>query len=47
MDTTKAAMLPAVKALMRNKVSWIIGSATRVSKLMKAASSAAPPASRP
>ena len=40
-------MLPAVKARMRNRLSWNIGSATLVSITTNAASSTMPPASRP
>ncbi len=40
-------MLPAVKALIRNRLSWNIGSAIRLSMTANAASSAAPPVSRP
>ena len=39
-------MLPAVKARMRNRLSWNIGSAILVSITANAASSAAPPPSR-
>jgi hypothetical protein len=47
MDTTKPAMLPAVKTRMRNKLSWNIGSASLLSITTKAASSTTPPTSRP
>jgi hypothetical protein len=47
MDTAKPAALPAVKALIRKRLSWIIGSATLVSMMTNAASNTAPPTSRP
>ena len=47
MATTRPATLPAVKARMRNRLSWNIGSAILVSITANAASSAAPPDSRP
>ena len=47
MATTRPAMLPAVKARMRNRLSWNIGSAIRVSITANRASSATPPSSRP
>ena len=47
MDTTRPATLPAVNARMRNRLSWNIGSAILVSITTNAASSAAPPDSRP
>ena len=40
-------MLPAVNALIRNKLSWNIGSAILLSMTQNAASSSTPPASRP
>jgi hypothetical protein len=43
----RADALPAVKALMRNRLSWIIGAATLVSIMTNTASSTVPPASRP
>ena len=45
MATARPARLPAVKARMRNRLSWNIGSAMRVSMTTNAASSALPPAS--
>jgi hypothetical protein len=45
--TTRPAMLPAVNALIRNKVSRNIGSATLPSITAKAASSRTPPMMHP
>jgi len=47
MATTRPAMLPAVKALIRNKLSWNIGSAILLSMTPNAMSRSRPPASRP
>ncbi len=41
-DDIRLAMLPAVKARMRNRSMWNIGSATRVSITTKASSSSTP-----
>ena len=43
MDTARPARLPAVKARMRNRLSWNIGSAILVSMTPKTASNATPP----
>ncbi len=47
MATTKAATLPAVNALIRNKLSSNIGSAMLLSITTNAANSKAPPTSSP
>ena len=47
MATTKPAMLPAVNARIRNRLSWNIGSAILVSITANTASRAAPPISSP
>ena len=44
--TAKAAMLPAVKARIRKRLSWNSGSATLVSITTNAPKSAAPPTRR-
>ena len=47
MAMTRPAMLPAVNALIRNKLSWNMGSAILLSMTPNAMSSSRPPASRP
>jgi hypothetical protein len=47
MATTSPAMQPAVNALIRNKLSWNIGSAILLSMTPNAMSRTTPPASRP
>ena len=45
MDTARPARLPAVKARMRNRLSWNIGSAILVSMRPNTTSNATPPTS--
>ena len=42
-DTSRPARLPKVKARIRNRLSWNIGSAIRVSMMPNTTSSATPP----